>query len=132
MYNNNYNYYPQQNLHQQQAYARVQLPMVLKGRPVTSIDEARAASIDFDGSVFYFPDVANKCIYTKQINADGTASLNRYELKEMPIETPMVISTDQFITREEFEQVLKQLKTTLMSQPFAEAPQTHTQELRSF
>jgi hypothetical protein len=39
--------------------------MALKGRPVTSIDEARAASIDFDGSVFYFPDVANKCIYTK-------------------------------------------------------------------
>lgn len=42
-------------------------------RPVSSIDEVRAASIDFDGSVFYFPDLANKKIYTKQINMDGTA-----------------------------------------------------------
>jgi hypothetical protein len=45
----------------------------LKGRPVASIEEARASIIDFDGSVFYFPDLANKCIYTKQINMDGTA-----------------------------------------------------------
>ena len=41
---------------------------MLKGRPVSSIEEVRAASIDFDGSVFYFPDIANKRIYTKQIN----------------------------------------------------------------
>jgi hypothetical protein len=42
-------------------------------RPVSSIEEVRAASIDFDGSVFYFSDLANKRIYTKQINLDGTA-----------------------------------------------------------
>ena len=60
MYNQNY-YQPNY---------RQQIP-ALKGRPVSSIDEARATSIDFDGSVFYFPDLANKCIYTKQINLDG-------------------------------------------------------------
>jgi hypothetical protein len=41
--------------------------------------------IDFDGSVFYFSDLANKKIYTKQFNLDGTVSLNMYELKEAPV-----------------------------------------------
>ena len=41
-------------------------------------------SFDFDGSIFYFPDLANRRIYTKQINLDGTATLNMYELREMP------------------------------------------------
>jgi hypothetical protein len=59
--------------------------MSLKGRLVSSLEEARASSIDFDGSVFNFPDLANKQIYTKQINIDGTASLYVYELREMPI-----------------------------------------------
>ena len=56
----------------------------LKGRLVSSLEEARATSIDFDGSIFYFPDLANRRIYTKQINLDGTATLNMYELREMP------------------------------------------------
>jgi hypothetical protein len=59
---------------------------MLKGRPVASLEEARAMTIDFDGSIFYFPDLANKRIYTKQINVDGTASLNMYELKEIPVD----------------------------------------------
>jgi hypothetical protein len=37
----------------------------LKGRPVSSIEEARATTVDFDGTIFYFPDLANKRIYTK-------------------------------------------------------------------
>lgn len=48
-------------------------------RPVASLEEVRAMNIDFDGSVFYFPDYANRRIYTKQINMDGTASINMYE-----------------------------------------------------
>jgi hypothetical protein len=52
---------------------------------VSSLEEARATSIDFDGSIFYFPDLANRKIYTKQINLDGTATLNMYELRELPI-----------------------------------------------
>lgn len=53
-------------------------------RPVSSVEEVRASSIDFDGSIFYFPDLANKKFYTKQINLDGTASIFMYELKEIP------------------------------------------------
>ena len=72
----NYNYYPQQNQVTQQQPVYQQVPIYrqgppqtgLKGRLVSSLEEARATSIDFDGSVFYFPDLANKRIYTKQIN----------------------------------------------------------------
>ena len=84
----------------------------LKGRPVSSLEEARAQSIDFDGSVFYFPDLANKRIYTKQINLDGTASLNMYELKEIPV-APSAGNNANYITREEFEQVISELQATL-------------------
>ena len=79
-------------------------------RPVSSIEEVRACPIDFDGSVFYFADVANKRIYTKQINLDGTVSINLYEQKECP--TPQ---TDQpinssYVTKQEFESVIKEIK----------------------
>ena len=79
--------------------------MGIKGRPVSSIEEARAMSIDFDGSIFYFPDLANKRIYTKQINMDGTSTLNVYEWKNEPI-----VNSSQYVTREEFENVLTQLR----------------------
>lgn len=66
----------QNNQNQMQNYNNMQQQMpVLKGRPVASYDEAKAAMIDLDGSVFYFIDNANRKIYTKQINLDGTASI---------------------------------------------------------
>lgn len=98
----NYNYY--QNMRQPQSQ-----PMSLKGRPVSSLEEARASGIDFDGSVFFFPDLANKRIYTKQINLDGTATLNMYELTQMPV----AATTANYVTREEFEMALNQIKTAL-------------------
>lgn len=93
--------------------------MGIKGRPVSSIEEARAISIDFDGSVFYFPDLANKRIYTKQINMDGTASLNVYEWKNDP-----VVSSPQYVTREEFETVLTQLKQAIENQQITNKAET--------
>ncbi len=103
-----YNNYYQPNSAQAPVYRPVAQPSTsLKGRPVSSLDEARASTIDFDGSVFYFPDFANKCIYTKQINMDGTATLLMYELKEVPVDQPA------FVTREEFENTIAQLKNLL-------------------
>lgn len=97
-----YNYYQPQpqylgNQRQQNSYS-------LKGRPVTSVEEVRGIPIDFDGSIFYFPDLANNRIYTKQINLDGTASLNMYEFK--PIEPQL---TTDYITRQEFEQTIAKI-----------------------
>ena len=92
----------------------------LKGRPVSSIEEARAMQIDFDGSLFIFPDIANKKIYTKQIGMDGSAILNMYELKDIP-----TFSTNDFITREEFEKAVTALKDALekSKEPQAAPPQ---------
>ena len=74
-------------------------------RPVSSLEEARASVIDFDGSVFYFPDAANKKIYTKQINLDGTALLNMYVLQEIPT-TPQ---PDTYVSKDEFQQTISLL-----------------------
>lgn len=81
----------------------------LKGRPVSSLQEAQAASIDFDGSIFFFPDLANNRIYTKNIQNDGTAKMNMYELKEMPAEPSPV----EYVSREEFTQALQELKQSI-------------------
>lgn len=121
MYNS---YYQQQPYQTRPTYQSQQIPMTmptqqgLKGRPVASVEEARAASIDFDGSIFYFPDVANNCIYTKQINMDGSASINVYELKKMPLQSsmPVNIDTTSFITRDEFEQAIARLRSDLFPQ----------------
>ena len=112
MYNNYYQPNLPQTANYQQPPRQITTPIGLKGRPVSSIDEARATSIDFDGSVFYFPDLANKCIYTKQINLDGTATLLMYELKEIPVP-----AQPNFITREEFENTIAQLKNSLATAP---------------
>lgn len=85
---------------------------VIKGRPVASIEEARVSMIDFDGSVFYFPDVANQKIYTKQINLDGTASLKVYQLVENPqtnINNSSFELPDNLVTKEEFDKTVSQL-----------------------
>ena len=141
----NYNYYPQQTQQQvrpvmtqpvYQSYMQPgQLPMSLKGRLVSSLEEARASSIDFDGSVFYFPDLANRRIYTKQINIDGTASLYVYELREMPVQkedSGFVPSVEKFVTREEFERVLAQLLPQKPTEPAAPAPAKEKVEVLSF
>ena len=141
----NYNYYPQQFPNQQvvQQQPQYQVPgylrqappqVTLKGRLVSSLEEARATSIDFDGSVFYFPDLANKRIYTKQINMDGTASLYVYELRELPIEeekSSFVPSVEKFVTREEFERVLAELRQK-PTEPAAPAKPKEKVEVMSF
>ena len=90
----NYPYYiPQQQQPQyaaipyapQQRMPYVEQPQIgIKGRPVSSIEEVKATSIDFDGSVFFFPD--------------------------------LVVNPSQFVTREEFETVLAQLKEKIAPQ----------------
>ena len=141
----NYNYYPQQQsqqvmqqqqpLYQMPAYRQAPPPAGLKGRLVTSLEEARATSIDFDGSVFYFPDLANKRIYTKQINMDGTATLCVYELREMPIQredSAFAPSIDKFVTREEFERVLQQIQLLQKPTEPAAPAQPQAVEVMSF
>lgn len=87
-----YNYYPQNQQPRQSG---------LKGRPVSSLEEAKAQPIDFDGSIFFFPDLVNKKIYTKQINLDGTMLMSVYEMKEY---NP---AANNYVTHEELERILQ-------------------------
>ena len=60
-YYQNYNipqYQMNNHIDQNQMYTGGAQPF-LKGKSVISIDEARAAQVDFDGSVFIFPDITN-------------------------------------------------------------------------
>lgn len=106
-----YNYYQQQQQMRTVPTYAPQPPTTLKGHPVASLDEVRATSIDFDGSIFYFPDIANKRIYTKAINLDGSAQVNMYELKPIPQEVNA--NTGDFITRQEFDKAISELTTNL-------------------
>lgn len=123
MYNqvpNNYSYQPYNpygmmnrgdvSLMQQQSQPQQQMPQ-LKGRPVASVEEVRAAQVDFDGSLFVFPNIANQKIYTKQINLDGTVSLNTYALvKEAEP------ASDIYVTRKEFDDMMNKIKSYLNNQ----------------
>ena len=123
----NYNYYPPR---QQQQQPQPQIPPFLKGRPVSSLEEVRAIPIDFDGSVFYFPDIGNRRIYTKQINLDGTALINMYEFKPIPVaqESTTNTNTDAFVTREEFEETMSKIKEMFAAMP-AQSPQPVQKEV---
>ena len=119
---NYYNSIPRYPMNQSQP----QVPMMLslKGRPVTSLEEVRAAAVDFDGTVSFFPDLANGKIYTKQCNMDGTASLNMYELREIPAEA--MPNSQNFVTRNEFNQALAAIKEALSPKTNVEQPVVQT------
>ncbi len=121
-----------QNYYYQYPQYQNRTPLLgLKGRPVSSIEEVRAAAIDFDGSVSYFPDIANGKIYTKQCNIDGTASLNMYELKATP---PISTASTDYITRDEFNTALNnrmaQANLVGKSSDQAQKPQTSNPEFK--
>lgn len=106
-------YYPQYGYRAQQEVqpqvSQTQLPQnYLKGRPVASIDEAKASQIDLDGSLYVFPDLAHNKIYTKQISMDGTAAFNVYELGTIP--EP---AAPAYVTRDELNAVLDQFRDSL-------------------
>ena len=99
-------------------------PNFIKGRPVVSIDEARASQIDLDGSLYVFPDLGNKKIYTKQINMDGTASFNVFELAEPQESARQPV----YVTKDELDEILSNFKASLVQKSPPEpspAPKPH-------
>lgn len=120
MYQSNYGYYNQQPQLRQAIAPQVPQIPVLKGHPVASLEEARASTIDFDGSVFFFPDLANKKIYTKQINTDGTASLNMYVQEAIPVAPA---PGGNYVTHEELETIIGQLRQSLVQTAKEAVPQ---------
>ena len=99
----NYGIYPQQT--QRLNYLESQ---IIKGRPVASVEEVRAMPIDFDGSVFYFPDQSNNRIYTKQIGLNGQSVIRVYELANQPVAAEI-----KYVSQEEFTQAINNLTAQL-------------------
>lgn len=98
----------------------------IKGRPVSSYEEAKASMIDLDGSLFVFPDIANKRIYTKQILLDGTADFKVYNLvqENTPVKTEQNNTSDEYVLRKDFEDTItiltneiKKLKDGVWNEP---------------
>lgn len=109
--------YMQQPMQSMQMQQQMQVPQyqqqnvqTLKGRPVSNVDEAKASMIDLDGSLFVFPDVANGCIYTKQIMLDGTAEFKTYKIvgEQKPKQT-----NDEYVLRSEFQKQLQCINAEL-------------------
>lgn len=109
---NQYNaMFPQQNVMMQNQPQQTQF---LKGRPVSSVEEARASMIDLDGTMFIFTDIANNKIYTKQVLLDGTAELKTYVLEEQkqPIVTQQKQSVE-YVTKQNFDEIINDIKTSI-------------------
>lgn len=89
------NSYAQQQPMQRTSYPMMGVPMqqpmmgggILKGRIVSNVDEVKAAPIDLDGSMTYFPCPAENCIYAKSIDLNGRAVLMKYSA-ELPQQAP--------------------------------------------
>lgn len=98
---------------QAQATPQYMMPQnLIKGRPVVSIDEARAAQIDLDGSLYVFPDIGNKKIYTKQINLDGTATFNVFELAPQAVLSAE--ERQEYVTKTQLDAILAEFKESLV------------------
>ena len=88
-YNNYMNPYGYNNMYSnpQMSVNNLQTPMpnvvqqpVIKGRYASSLDEVRAAQIDFDGSMTYFVCPAINTIYAKSIDMNGNSLIEAYVL----------------------------------------------------
>ena len=118
-YYQNYNmpqYQMNNHIDQNQMYAGGAQPF-LKGKSVISIDEARAAQVDFDGSVFIFPDITNGCIYTKQATPNGII-FNKYILEEQNAKS----ASSDYVTREELNNIISELKSAIKSNLNTQSP----------
>ena len=76
------NYLQQQQQQMYQPTMQQPMPMALKGRIVTSMDEAKAAQIDLDGTSTFFPCPAEGKIYEKLIGMDGLPIFRVYQLQQ--------------------------------------------------
>lgn len=109
--------YNQTNPYQMNQQSTTAAP-ILKGRPVSNEEEANAAMIDFDGSLFVFPDNAHGKIYTKQLGLDGNIIFRKYSLEQgTTIESAAQpdIDLSGYVTTEALEKRLAEMKESINS-----------------
>lgn len=108
---------PSMNQYNQQYPANQQ--NFIKGRPVANAEEANAAMIDLDGSIFVFPDIKNNRIYTKQLGMDGNIIFKCFceepqvnSMQQPVTSQPSPQSTDwqkDFVRKEDFDKTTELL-----------------------
>ena len=100
------------NMQQQQAYRPMPpqpaMPMYgIKGRPVTNIEEARAAQIDFDGSTSYFPCPAERKIFAKGLDLNGNPVFEVYQLVNGNVQQPAYVENSAFMALQQRVELLE-------------------------
>lgn len=109
--------YTQPNMYQQpQQQQTASAAPILKGRPVSNEEEANAAMIDFDGSLFVFPDNAHGKIYTKQLGLDGNIVFRKYAMEQGSTPSPAPqseIDLSGYVTTETLEKRLSEIKEAM-------------------
>lgn len=96
---------------------------VLKGRPVSSIEEAKAAQIEYDGSLFLFYDISTGNIYGRRLGIDGKPSFETYipvpetpaqpheTQNDVPMQVPM--TAPDYITKKDLDEAMNGLRANL-------------------
>ena len=77
-------------------------------RPVTSLEEIKAITPNFDGSKMYFEDVTNGKMYVKYLGLNGLPITEIYSKEEIPVATENAttqINASDFVSRSEFEEM---------------------------
>lgn len=119
------NYQPMDRLAQiQQNYAQTvptnyqqpqmaQQSMVgLNGEIVDSIDVVKAKNVDMSGAVVYYPQSSGECIFTKQLQPDGTSRILTYRISsDQPTE-----SIQQTMNQDAISEMFVQLRQDLLSE----------------
>lgn len=92
----------------------------LKSLPVTSVEEARAAMIDLDGSMYVFVNVGCGEIYTKQYNLSTGSSDFQVYTKAIPVpkDSPYVSKESLQVLEETFNSKLNKLSEELKEMKF--------------
>lgn len=103
--------YPQFNQPQYQPQ-QVQQPMI-KGRLVSNLEEANAAMIDFDGSVFVFLDKTHNKVYTKQLGLDGNIAFQQYSLDVPVSKESSSIDLSDYVTIDMLDKKLSDIRDLL-------------------
>lgn len=111
--------YPQFAQNPGMNYNQQPMQQILKGRPVSNEEEANAAMIDFDGSLFVFPDKAHGKIYTKQLGLDGNIIFLKYSLDNVAApskEVTPVAPSEDYVTKSELSKSIEDMKTYVTQQ----------------
>ena len=85
----------------QQMQQTQQIPPTNFIKPVTSIEEVRGVTPNFDGSKLYFEDVTNNKMYVKYLGFNGLPIMEVFSKDENSTSE----ATNSFVSKEEFEQL---------------------------